>query len=118
MRTTKYLFFLHDNRFIWVTVRCTGTSATLGLLILQSYKQEIEEASLLSLVPVHMVLQMGLDKMRKNYINYLIELLPEHRDGPPRAGDTHKETAPPLEIAVICSTFPHLHHEGLLPFTQ
>ncbi|XP_061630519.1 protein zwilch homolog isoform X3 [Phyllopteryx taeniolatus] len=48
-------------------------SSSLSKLILQSYHQKIERVSLTGLTPVQMLLEMGLDKMRKDYFNYLIE---------------------------------------------
>lgn len=39
---------------------------------MQSYHQQIDHVSLTGVTPVHMLLEMGLDKMRKDYINYLI----------------------------------------------
>ncbi|XP_063049263.1 uncharacterized protein LOC134443404 isoform X2 [Engraulis encrasicolus] len=62
---------------------CTGTSATLGLLILQSYKQEMEEGSLSSLAPVHMVLQMEPGQDEKK-----LHQLP-HRSALPHTGPCH-----------------------------
>uniref|UniRef100_A0A7N8WKS9 Protein zwilch n=1 Tax=Mastacembelus armatus TaxID=205130 RepID=A0A7N8WKS9_9TELE len=48
------------------------SSSSLSKLILQSYHQQMDHVSLTGLTPVHMLLEMGLDKMRKDYINYLI----------------------------------------------
>lgn len=48
------------------------SNSSLSKLILQSYHQKIDHVSLTGLTPVHMLLEMGLDKMRKDYINYLI----------------------------------------------
>nr|XP_046250943.1 protein zwilch homolog [Scatophagus argus] len=48
------------------------SSSSLSKLILQSYHQQIDHVSLTGVTPVHMLLEMGLDKMRKDYINYLI----------------------------------------------
>lgn len=39
---------------------------------MQSYHQQIDHVSLAGVTPVNMLLEMGLDKMRKDYINYLI----------------------------------------------
>lgn len=39
---------------------------------MQSYHQQIDFVCLTGVTPVHMLLEMGLDKMRKDYINYLI----------------------------------------------
>uniref|UniRef100_A0A8C3AJI6 Protein zwilch n=1 Tax=Cyclopterus lumpus TaxID=8103 RepID=A0A8C3AJI6_CYCLU len=48
------------------------SSSSLSKLILQSYHQQIDHVSLTGVTPVQMLLEMGLDKMRKDYINYLI----------------------------------------------
>lgn len=48
------------------------SSSSLSKLILQSYHQQIDHVSLTGVTPVNMLLEMGLDKMRKDYINYLI----------------------------------------------
>ncbi|KAL0968879.1 hypothetical protein UPYG_G00273080 [Umbra pygmaea] len=47
-------------------------SSYLSKLIVQSYHHQMEHVSLNGLKPVHMLLEMGLDKMRKDYINYFI----------------------------------------------
>ncbi|XP_019738879.1 rho-related GTP-binding protein RhoN-like [Hippocampus comes] len=47
-------------------------SSSLCKLILQPYHQKIEHVSLTDLTPIQMLLEMGLDKMRKDYFNYLI----------------------------------------------
>lgn len=48
------------------------SNSSLSKLVLQSYHQQIDPVSLTGVTPVHMLLEMGLDKMRKDYINYLI----------------------------------------------
>ncbi|KAK7891227.1 hypothetical protein WMY93_023190 [Mugilogobius chulae] len=48
------------------------SDSRLSKLILQSYHQKIDNVCLSGLTPVQMLLEMGLDKMRKDYINYLI----------------------------------------------
>ncbi|XP_047452806.1 protein zwilch homolog [Mugil cephalus] len=48
------------------------SNSSLSKLILQSYHQQIDHVSLTGVTPVKMLLEMGLDKMRKDYINYLI----------------------------------------------
>ncbi|XP_041705914.1 protein zwilch homolog isoform X1 [Coregonus clupeaformis] len=48
------------------------SGSSLSRLILQSYHHQMDYVSLTGLTPVHMLLEMGLDKMRKDYINYLI----------------------------------------------
>lgn len=48
------------------------SSSSLSKLILQSYHQQVDHVSLTGITPVSMLLEMGLDKIRKDYINYLI----------------------------------------------
>ncbi|XP_077566806.1 protein zwilch homolog [Stigmatopora nigra] len=50
----------------------SDSSSFLSKLIRQSYDQKIERVSLEGLVPVQMFLEMGLDKMRKDYFNHLL----------------------------------------------
>ncbi|KAG7264423.1 hypothetical protein CRUP_022490 [Coryphaenoides rupestris] len=45
---------------------------SLGKAFLQSYREQIDHVSLTGLTPISMLLEIGLDKMRKDYINYLI----------------------------------------------
>ncbi|XP_063060746.1 LOW QUALITY PROTEIN: protein zwilch homolog [Engraulis encrasicolus] len=97
---------------------------TLG----QDANNYIHDTSLLSLAPVHMVVQMGLDKMRKNYNNYLIGkewttnyLLSYYLNTEVDLQEQvtrMKKLHHLLEIVVICSTFLNLPHECLFPFTQ
>lgn len=63
MLSSVLLYFLQIHR---------DSSSSLSKLILQSYHKQIDHVSLTGLTPVHMLLEMGLDKMRKDYINYLI----------------------------------------------
>uniref|UniRef100_A0A8C5DQY7 Protein zwilch n=1 Tax=Gouania willdenowi TaxID=441366 RepID=A0A8C5DQY7_GOUWI len=48
------------------------SSSSLSTLIRQSYHQQMDSVSLTGVTPVNMLLEMGLDKMRKDYINYLL----------------------------------------------
>lgn len=48
------------------------SSSSLSKLIMQSYHQQMDHVSLTGATPVNMLVEMGLDKMRKDYINYLI----------------------------------------------
>uniref|UniRef100_A0A3B4GBJ3 Protein zwilch n=1 Tax=Pundamilia nyererei TaxID=303518 RepID=A0A3B4GBJ3_9CICH len=81
------------------------SSSSLSKLILQSYHQQIEHVSLTGFTPVNMLLEMGLDKMRKDYINYLIVI---------RLRKLHHL----LEIIVTCSTFLGLPYDRLFLLTQ
>ncbi len=64
----KYFFFC----LFCVLQIHRDSSSSLSKLILQSYHQQIDHVPLTGVTPVHMLLEMGLDKMRKDYINYLI----------------------------------------------
>ncbi|KAM4618643.1 protein zwilch homolog [Polymixia lowei] len=104
------------------------SSSSLSKLILQSYHQQIDHVSLTELTPVHMLLEMGLDKMRKDYINYLIgeELttlnhlsyyLSTEVDLQEQVSRTRK-LHHLLEIMVTCSTFLGLPYDRLFFLTQ
>ncbi|XP_031420668.1 protein zwilch homolog isoform X2 [Clupea harengus] len=105
-----------------------NSSNSLGRVILQSYKQKMEAVCLTGLTPVHMLLEMGLDKMRKDYINYLIgrELTTLNNLSYYMCTDVDlqeqvtrvKKLHHLLEILVICSTFLSLPYECLFPFIQ
>ncbi|XP_059191479.1 protein zwilch homolog [Centropristis striata] len=104
------------------------SSSSLSKLILQSYHQQIDHVSLTGVTPVHMLLEMGLDKMRKDYINYLIgeELTTlnhlcyylstevDVQEQVIRLRKLHHL----LEIIVTCSTFLGLHYDRLFLLTQ
>ncbi|XP_030621173.1 protein zwilch homolog [Chanos chanos] len=104
------------------------SSSSLSKLILQSYQQQMEPVPLTGLTPVHMLLEMGLDKMRKDYINYLVgkELTTlnnlsyylntevDLQEQVMRVRKLHHL----LEILGICSTFLSLPYERLFLFTQ
>ncbi|XP_061825468.2 protein zwilch homolog [Nerophis lumbriciformis] len=104
------------------------SNSSLSKLILQSYHQQMEHVSLTGLTPVQMLLEMGLDKMRKDYINYLIgeELTTLNnlhyylstevnlQEQVIRLRKLHHL----LEIIVTCSTFLGLPYARLFLFTQ
>ncbi|CAK6961424.1 protein zwilch homolog [Scomber scombrus] len=104
------------------------SSSSLSKLILQSYHQQIDHVSLTGVTPVHMLLEMGLDKMRKDYINYLIgeELTTlnhlcyylstevDLQEQVIRLRKLHHL----LEIIVTCSTFLGLPYDRLFFLTQ
>uniref|UniRef100_A0A673LE27 Protein zwilch n=1 Tax=Sinocyclocheilus rhinocerous TaxID=307959 RepID=A0A673LE27_9TELE len=48
------------------------SNSTLSKLILQSYQQQIDAMPLAGLTPANMLLELGLDKIRKDFINYLV----------------------------------------------
>uniref|UniRef100_A0A667XXV2 Protein zwilch n=1 Tax=Myripristis murdjan TaxID=586833 RepID=A0A667XXV2_9TELE len=106
------------------------SSSSLSKLILQSYHQQIDHVSLSGLTPVHMLLEMGLDKMRKDYINYLIGNLfssifsdiysfylsteVDLQEQVARVRKLHHL----LEVIVTCSTFLGLPYDRLFSLTQ
>ncbi|XP_030281259.1 protein zwilch homolog isoform X2 [Sparus aurata] len=104
------------------------SSSSLSKLILQSYHKQIDHVSLTGLTPVHMLLEMGLDKMRKDYINYLIgeELTTlnhlcyylstdvDLQEQVIRLRKLHHL----LEIILTCSTFLGLPYDRLFLLTQ
>lgn len=48
------------------------SSSSLSKLMVQSYQQQVDTVPLTGLTPAIMLLELGLDKMRKDYINYLV----------------------------------------------
>ncbi|XP_068595781.1 protein zwilch homolog [Brachionichthys hirsutus] len=104
------------------------SSSSLSKLILQSYHQQIDRVSLTGVKPVLMLLEMGLDKMRKDYINYLIgqELTTlnhlcyylsaevDLQEQVTRLRKLHHL----LEIVLTCSTFLALPYDRLFLLTQ
>uniref|UniRef100_A0A4W5LKS7 Protein zwilch n=1 Tax=Hucho hucho TaxID=62062 RepID=A0A4W5LKS7_9TELE len=104
------------------------SSSSLSKLILQSYHHQMDHVSLTGLTPVHMLLEMGLDKMRKDYINYLIgqelttlnhlsyylSTVEDLQEQVIRLRKLHHL----LEITVTCSTFLGLAYDRLFLLTQ
>ncbi|XP_051918229.1 protein zwilch homolog isoform X2 [Hippocampus zosterae] len=103
-------------------------SSSLCKLILQSYHQKIEHVSLTGLTPIQMLLEMGLDKMRKDYFNYLVgeELTTPNnlsyylntevdlQEQVIRLRKLHHL----LEVVVTCRTFLDLPYDRLFLLTQ
>nr|XP_061813271.1 protein zwilch homolog [Nerophis lumbriciformis] len=106
----------------------SDNSSSLGKLIRQSYDQTIEHVSLTGLTPVQMLLEMGLDKMRKDYLNYLIgeELTTSNnlsyyqntevdlQEQVVRLRKLHHL----LEVVMTCKTFLDLPYDRCLLLTQ
>ncbi|KAJ0028922.1 hypothetical protein NQD34_003919 [Periophthalmus magnuspinnatus] len=101
------------------------SNSSLSKLILQSYHQKIDPVCLTGLTPVQMLLEMGLDKMRKDYINYLIAnvLCSQHyylstevniQEQISRLEKLHHL----LEILGTCTTFLGLPYHRLFLLTQ
>ncbi|XP_033902205.3 protein zwilch homolog [Acipenser ruthenus] len=105
-----------------------GSSSSLSKLIQQSYHGNMDNFSLTGLAPIRMLLEVGLDKMRKDYINYFIgqELTTlnyldyflsssvDVQEQVQRLKKLHHM----LEIVVNCNAFLNLAHEHLFPLTQ
>ncbi|KAG1944940.1 protein zwilch homolog [Pimephales promelas] len=104
------------------------SNSTLSKLIVQSYQQQIDTVSLTGLTPANMLLELGLDKIRKDFINYLVgkELTTlnylsyyldtdvDLQEQVIRVRKLHHL----LEILGTCSTFLSLPHDRLFLFTQ
>ncbi|KAK0148564.1 Protein zwilch [Merluccius polli] len=104
------------------------SNSSLGKVFLKSYHQPIDHVSLTGLTPITMLLEIGLDKMRKDYINYLIgnELTTlnhlryyistevDLQEQVIRLRKLHHL----LEIMVTCSTFLGLPFDRLFCLTQ
>lgn len=104
------------------------SSSSLSKLILQSYHDQMDHVSLTGLTPVKMLLEMGLDKLRKDYTCYLIgqELTTlnhlryylstdvDIQEQVIRVRKLHHL----LEIIVTCSTFLGLPYDRLFLLTQ
>nr|XP_014340570.1 PREDICTED: protein zwilch homolog isoform X1 [Latimeria chalumnae] len=105
-----------------------GSSSLLSKLIQQSYHGTMDNISLAGLAPIRMLLEIGLEKLRKDYISYLIgqELTTlnyldyflssslDLQEQIHRVQKLHHI----LEIVVTCSVFLSLGHENLFPLTQ
>ncbi|KAL7871242.1 hypothetical protein SRHO_G00087390 [Serrasalmus rhombeus] len=104
------------------------SSSSLSRLIVQSYQQQVDTVPLTGLTPAIMLLELGLDKMRKDYINYLVgkELTTlnhlsyylstqvDLQEQVVRLKKLHHL----LEILGTCCSFLSLPHERLFFFTQ
>uniref|UniRef100_A0A8C2DAZ8 Protein zwilch n=1 Tax=Cyprinus carpio TaxID=7962 RepID=A0A8C2DAZ8_CYPCA len=104
------------------------SNSTLSKLILQSYQQQIDAMPLTGLTPANMLLELGLDKIRKDFINYLVgkefttlnylsyylDTEVDLQEQVIRVRKLHHL----LEILGTCSTFLSLPHDRLFLFTQ
>ncbi|XP_073706281.1 protein zwilch homolog [Garra rufa] len=104
------------------------SNSTLSKMIVQSYQQQIDAMPLTGLTPANMLLELGLDKIRKDFINYLVgkELTTlnylsyyldtevDLQEQVIRVRKLHHL----LEILGTCSTFLSLPHDRLFLFTQ
>ncbi|KAL6479079.1 hypothetical protein MHYP_G00125120 [Metynnis hypsauchen] len=104
------------------------SSSSLSRLIVQSYQQQVDAVPLTGLTPAIMLLELGLDKMRKDYINYLVgkELTTLNHLSYYLSSEVDlqeqvvrlKKLHHLLEILGTCSSFLSLPHERLFFFTQ
>ncbi|XP_053320283.1 protein zwilch homolog [Spea bombifrons] len=115
----------HGEAHPWIH---RGSSSTLSKLIQQSYTGNMQNISLSGLTPIRMLLEIGLDKMKKDYINcfigqdlatfnyldYFITSEVDLQEQVHRVKKLHHM----LELVVICNAFLSLGHENLFPLTQ
>ncbi|XP_036441159.1 protein zwilch homolog [Colossoma macropomum] len=104
------------------------SSSSLSKLIVQSYQQQVDAVPLTGLTPAIMLLELGLDKMRKDYINYLVgkELTTLSHLSYYLSSEVDlqeqvvrlKKLHHLLEILGTCGSFLSLPHERLFFFTQ
>ncbi|XP_052663137.1 protein zwilch homolog isoform X3 [Harpia harpyja] len=110
-----------------------GSSSLLSKLIQQSYHGKIEVVSLSGITPIQMLLEIGLDKMKKDYVSFFIEteclvksrsclLFQDYfistsvdlQEQVHRVQKLHHM----LEIMVSCTVLLQFKHENLFPLTQ
>ncbi|XP_075714438.1 protein zwilch homolog [Rhinoderma darwinii] len=105
-----------------------GSNSTLSKLIQQSYHGNKQSVSLSGLTPIRMLLEIGLDKMKKDYINcfigrelatfnyldYFISSSVDLQEQVHRVKKLHHM----LELVVNCNAFLNLEHENLFPLAQ
>ncbi|KAM6257718.1 protein zwilch homolog isoform 2-T2 [Porphyrio hochstetteri] len=105
-----------------------GSSSLLSKLIQQSYHGKIEAVSLSGTTPIQMLLEIGLDKMKKdyvsffigqelatlNYLDYFVSTSVDLQEQVHRVQKLHHM----LEIMVSCTVLLQFRHENLFPLTQ
>ncbi|NWH82039.1 ZWILC protein, partial [Piaya cayana] len=107
-----------------------GSSSLLSKLIQQSYYGKMEVVSLSGITPIQMLLEIGLDKMKKDYVSFFIGkpdsgsclLLQDYfisssvdlQEQVHRVQKLHHM----LEIMVSCTVLLQFKHENLFPLTQ
>lgn len=105
-----------------------GSSSTLSQLIQQSYHGEMKSIPLSGLTPIRMLLEIGLDKMKKDYLNsfigrelatfnyldYFVSTSVDLQEQVHRVKKLHHM----LEVVAHCNAFLSLEHENLFPLTQ
>ncbi|NXD19598.1 ZWILC protein, partial [Spelaeornis formosus] len=106
-----------------------GSSSFLSQLIQQSYHGKMEDVSLSDITPIQMLLEIGLEKMRKDYVfffigepdtcsllfqDYFISTSVDLQEQVHRVQKLHHM----LEIMVSCTGLLQFRHENLFPLTQ
>uniref|UniRef100_A0A8B9QG47 Protein zwilch n=1 Tax=Apteryx owenii TaxID=8824 RepID=A0A8B9QG47_APTOW len=105
-----------------------GSSSLLSKLIQQSYHGKIDGISLSGITPIQMLLEIGLDKMKKDYVSffigqelatltyldYFISTSVDLQEQVHRVQKLHHM----LEIMVSCTVLLQFKHENLFPLTQ
>ncbi|NWX41460.1 ZWILC protein, partial [Steatornis caripensis] len=105
-----------------------GSSSLLSKLIQQSYHGKMEVVSLSGITPIRMLLEIGLDKMKKDYVSffivksrscllfqdYFISTSVDLQEQVHRVQKLHHM----LEIMVSCTVLLQFKHENLFPLTQ
>ncbi|NWX18321.1 ZWILC protein, partial [Aegotheles bennettii] len=105
-----------------------GSSSLLSKLIQQSYHGKIEVVPLSGMTSIQMLLEIGLDKMKKDYVSffivksrscllfqdYFISTSVDLQEQVHRVQKLHHM----LEIMVSCTVLLQFKHENLFPLTQ
>ncbi|NXY54295.1 ZWILC protein, partial [Callaeas wilsoni] len=105
-----------------------GSSSFLSRLIQQSYHGKMENVSLSDVTPIQMLLEIGLEKMKKDYVSffigesrssllfqdYFISTSVDLQEQVHRVQKLHHM----LEIMVSCTGLLQFRHENLFPLTQ
>ncbi|NXJ06520.1 ZWILC protein, partial [Odontophorus gujanensis] len=105
-----------------------GSSSLLSKLIQQSYHGKVEAVSLSGVTPIQMLLEIGLDKMKKDYVSffivksrrcllfqdYFVSTSVDLQEQVHRVQKLHHM----LEIMVSCTDLLQFKHENLFPLTQ
>ncbi|NXG03096.1 ZWILC protein, partial [Sakesphorus luctuosus] len=105
-----------------------GSSSLLRTLIQQSYHGRMEGVALSGITPIQMLFEIGLDKMKKDYVSffigqelatltyldYFISTSVDLQEQVHRVQKLHHM----LEIMVNCRALLQFRHENLFPLTQ
>ncbi|NWZ43290.1 ZWILC protein, partial [Brachypodius atriceps] len=106
-----------------------GSSSFLSQLIQQSYLGKVEDVPLSGITPIQMLLEIGLEKLKKDYVSffigepntcsllfqdYFISTSVDLQEQVHRVQKLHHM----LEIMVSCTGLLQFRHENLFPLTQ